>query len=199
MKTVLLTPKGNQTIEVVEDTQFVLGLSGQKNLDNDTALDIVFSFERKEVSAEILGLFCLKPGNKLKLTTTALHKLPRTSCITKIKGVLYSNTEAYYIGKIIINKKAQGTSSFLENSTLVLGDNTKNTSQPILEIDADDVKASHGSTTGRISEEQIYYLMSRGITRDESVKMIVEGYFEKDLSTILDPEIREKIRDNIKV
>ena len=58
MKTVLLTPKGNQTIEVVEDTQFVLGLSGQKNLDNDTALDIVFSFERKEVSAEILGLFC---------------------------------------------------------------------------------------------------------------------------------------------
>ena len=197
MKTVLLTPKSDQIVKVLEDTQFVVALSGLKNQDTDANPDIVFSFEKEGVSAEILGLFCLKPDSSLKLTTTALHKLPHTSCITKIKGVLYSNTEASYTGKIIIKKDAQNTSSFLENSTLVLGDNTKNTSQPILEIDADDVKASHGSTTGRISEEQIYYLMSRGITRDWSVKMIVEGYFEKELSTISDPEIREQIRNNI--
>ena len=197
MKTVLLTPKGDQFVKVLEDTKFVLDLSGLKNQTADTVSDIVFSFEKEGVSAEILGLFCLKPDSRLKLTTTALHKLPHTSCITKIKGVLYSNTEASYIGKIIIKKDAQNTSSFLENSTLVLGDNTKNTSQPVLEIDADDVKASHGSTTGRISEEQIYYLMSRGISRDESVKMIVEGYFEKELSTISDPKIREQIRNNI--
>lgn len=197
MKTILLIPKSDQIVKVIEDTQFVLDISGLKNQTDDTISDIVFSFEKEGVSGEILGLFCLKPGAKLKLTTTALHKLPHTSCITKIKGVLYSNTEASYTGKIIIKKDAQNTSSFLENSTLVLGDNTKNTSQPVLEIDADDVKASHGSTTGRISEEQIYYLMSRGITRDESVKMIVEGYFEKELSTISDPEIREQIRNNI--
>ncbi|EKD95407.1 MAG: hypothetical protein ACD_24C00495G0003 [uncultured bacterium] len=197
MKTVLLTPKSDQIVKVLEDTQFVVALSGLKNQDTDANPDIVFSFEKEGVSAEILGLFCLKPDSRLKLTTTALHKLPHTSCITKIKGVLYSNTEASYTGKIIIKKDAQNTSSFLENSTLVLGDNTKNTSQPVLEIDADDVKASHGSTTGRISEEQIYYLMSRGISRDESVKMIVEGYFEKELSTISDPKIREQIRNNI--
>ena len=192
MKTVLLTPKGDQIIKVPEDTQFVLRFP-----DAEATANIVFSFEKEGVSAEVLGLFSLKPGNKLNLTTTALHKVPHASCITKIKGVLYSDSEAFYIGKILINKKAQNTSSFLENNTLVLGDNTKNTSQPILEIDADDVKASHGSTTGRVNEEQIYYLMSRGFTREESVRLIVEGFFEKELSLILDSGVREEIHKTL--
>ena len=68
----------------------------------------------------------------------------------------------------------------------------------ILEIEADDVKASHGATTGRISEEQVYYLMARGLSRKEAEEIIVEGYFESLLSRIVDPKVRESVEINIK-
>lgn len=171
MKVQNVNIKNSEKIEVKEDTVFVLELSDEK-LD----CDLEFLFEKEGVTAQVNGAFRLNKGQKLNLTTNSIHKVPNTSCNVVIKEVLEDKAESNYIGKILIDKKAPKTTSFLEHKVLVIGEGTKTTSEPILEIETDDVKASHGATTGRISEEQIYYLMSRGLDKNESVDMIVEGF-----------------------
>ncbi len=187
MKTRLITPHEKETVLVTEDAQFVLNLSGGNH-------DVTFVFNTEGVSAEVIGLYKLKPNEEINLTTTTDHKARNTSCVTKIKGALSDGSRSIYLGKIVIRKSAQQTSSFLEDNVLVVGENTYNNSQPILEIDADDVKASHGATTGRVNESWIYYLMSRGLSKGESEKLIVEGFFESLISKIEDEKVKSEIR-----
>lgn len=194
MKTVLVKLNGQQDIKVTEDTQFVLNTF---EYDPQIHHDINFIFETQGVSAEVIGLYFLKPKQELSITTAAVHKVPNTSCMTDVRGALQDSAKSNYVGKIIIEKSAQQTSSFLDDKALILGDNVKNESQPILEIEADDVKASHGATTGRIPEENVYYLQSRGLDKEEAKVLIVEGFFEELLSKIEDKEIAEEVRTNL--
>ncbi len=194
MKSQLLQLSENTEVHVSEDTQFVLDVAG---VPDDRQYSVNLIFDKPGVSAEIIGLYNIKPGNKLDLTTIATHTVPNTSCYTKIKGVLNDNSQSSYIGKIIIQKSAQQTSSFLDDGILVIGENTKNRSDPVLEIEADDVKASHGATTGRIDEMQVYYLQSRGLSKDEAQQIIVNGFFEALLSEIKDEKVREEARSRL--
>ena len=201
----------NQVINVKEDTQFVfvyLGNSKEQNyfaqdpknikkIEKEFNLELVF--EKSGITAELLCLFALKKGEELSLATTARHKVPHTSCNTLVKGVLFDGGITEYFGKIAIEKPAQQTSSFLEDNVLVVGNSTKNRSDPILEIEADDVKASHGATTGRINKDQVYYLMSRGLTKEEAENIIVHGFFESLTGLIDDEVIRHQILDKVLV
>jgi Fe-S cluster assembly protein SufD len=150
------------------------------------------------VEAEVLGIFWVKKDEQLSLQTTAHHISRNTSCNTVIKTVLSGNGQSDYIGKIEIDKSAQQTRSFLEDHVLVTGKEIKNNSQPILQIEADDVSASHAATTGRISDEQVYYLMSRGLNKKESEELIVKGFLESLLSRIIDTDIRESVQVRLK-
>lgn len=185
MMTKLVTLTKDTVLQVAQDTQFVVKVEGEGAL--------TLEFTTAGVSAEILVPYLLKSGDVLKFSTIAKHIARNTSCITKVKGVLQDNCSSDYIGKIIIEEGAQQTSSFLEHNVLVIGDGSKNNSQPILEIAADDVKASHGSTTGRVDEMQVYYLMTRGLSRHEAQEQIVEGFFTSILNEITDATIRSEI------
>ena len=177
------------TLSPTEDTQYVLVEPGEHNIS------LVLS--KEGVSIEFINLFSLHGKEEIMLTTQSIHKVPNTSCMVSIKGVLFDSSKSDYVGKIIIEKKAQQTTSFLSDDVLNVGDKTKNHSQPILEIEADDVKASHGATTGQVNEEQIYYLMSRGLSREEAEQNIISGFFEDALLLIKDDKIREEVRSQI--
>lgn len=194
MKTKLLKLKQNNVIKVNEDIQYVLDFP---EFDMAKEYLVELQFEKPGITAEILGIYRLKNDQRLNLTTIAHHKAPNTTCTTNIKGVLYDNSGSNYVGKILIKKKAQQTSSYLDDSILVIGEKTKNSSQPILEIEADDVKASHGATTGRISPEMVYYLQSRGFSKKEAEEMVVEGFFESVISTINDDKIRMEVKKSL--
>lgn len=189
MECKLVYLKENTVINVEKDTQFIL--SSVETYGTQRTIELAFN--TPNVRAEIIGLYFVKEGQSLDLTTITTHKAPNTGCFTNIRAVLSNNAKSKYIGKIIIKKSAQQTTSFLHDSVLVVGNNTQNTSEPILEIDANDVKASHGATTGRINKDQIYYLMSHGLDRIEAEKLIVEGFFEEQLTKILNKEIREEV------
>lgn len=193
MKCELVTLTENTVIKVARNTQFVLAF----DIFDGRKLSIDLQFETPNVSAEIIGLYFLKEGQSLDLTTITTHKSPNTSCFTNIRGVLGNGTKSNYVGKIIIEKSAQQTSSFLHDSVLVVGENTQNSSEPILEIEADDVKASHGATTGRINPDHVYYLQSRGLTINEAQDQIVQGFFEEMLSKITSEKVREKVKKEI--
>jgi Fe-S cluster assembly protein SufD len=195
MRSELVKLNENTVIDVKEDTQYVLDLSSAAD---GGKYSIELKFNKQGINGELLGLYNLTDSQKIDITTIARHIAPNTSCMTKIKGVLNDGSSSEYVGKILIEKTAQQTNSFLHDGVLVTGDKTHNNAQPILEIEADDVKASHGATTGRIDKEQVYYLMSHGLNRDEAEKLVIEGYFEDLLSRIVDPEVREKVEINIK-
>ncbi|HLC93417.1 MAG TPA: SufD family Fe-S cluster assembly protein [Patescibacteria group bacterium] len=194
MKTELLKIDTDTQVPVMRDTRFVLDLS---HTETDKKYMVNLLFEKEGVEAELIVLYKLERGDKLDLTTIATHKVPRTSCLTKVKGVLLDGSESVYVGKIVIEKPAQLTSSFLQDNVLVIGDNVINNSSPNLQIDANDVKASHGATTGRVSEDEVFYLTSRGLGRREAEDLIIQGFFEELLSTISDKSIRNKLYERL--
>ncbi len=194
MKTVFQELQLDTVISVREDTQFVL-----KKPTENGSYSLTLLFEKPGVCAEIIGAFILDAQDSIKLTTVTHHISPHTQCDTQIKLVLRDKAVADYVGKIIIAKTAQQTISFLEESALVTGDSIKNTSQPILVIDADDVKASHGSTTGKIDQDQLYYLNSRGLNLQEAEESVVKGFFEKILHKIIDNDVLLSVKNNLEL
>ena len=93
-----------------------------------------------------------------------------------MRGVLYDKAKSTYIGEIVIDSRAQGSSSYLENAALVIGSATHNHTEPILKIEADDVSASHSSFTGRIDAGLLYYLQSRGMAITQAEKLLAKAF-----------------------
>ena len=194
MKTVMVNPTKNTEIEVTEDTQFVLNI---RNFSADESYQLNLIFNKPFVSSEILGIFNIGKGKTLNLTTVTNHIAPHTSCMTKVKYVLDSKAKTNYLGKILIQKSAYQTSSFLHTDALVIGEDTSNVSEPVLQIEANDVKASHGSTTGRINPDHLYYLMSRALDYETAQNLIVQGFFESLISEIADVKVRSQMKKSL--
>ncbi|MEK7595665.1 MAG: SufD family Fe-S cluster assembly protein [Patescibacteria group bacterium] len=172
------------TISTEGLTQVILELP-KKN--SSKKLDVVLSKEGADV--EILGAYILDGNNTLELVINAIHKVPNTKCLTQIRGVLKDSSYSSFKGMIKIEKNAQQTNSYLDDDVLILGKNARNESEPTLEIEADNVKATHGATTGRISEEQVFYLTSRGLTKEQAEELIVKGFLEPVLAKIRESQI----------
>ena len=194
MKSLLLKQNKNILISPIEDTQYVYVLPG----DSTEVTNLELNFEKEGVNCEIIVLGKMKEGHSVELTTVTRHLVPNTSCVTNYYVALDDSSSSNYVGKIIIAKKAFQTNSYLNNKTLVIGEGTKNTTRPILEIQADDVKASHGATTGRVREDDVYYLTSRGLSKKEAEEIIVEGFFESLVAKIEDEDVREKVLVGVK-
>jgi len=129
-------------------------------------------------NADAFGLYFL--GNNQHLDTGILLKLevPHTTGDSVFKGALKGESHSVFQGLIKIDKDAQQTDAELENKNLLLTKGARADSIPVLEIQADDVKAAHGATVGRINDDQMFYLMSRGLSRNQAERVIVAGFFE---------------------
>ena len=106
------------------------------------------------------------------------HKAENTRANIHIRGVVKDEAEAKISGRLKIFKGAQKTNSFLTEKVLILSDKARAEVVPDLEIEADDVKASHAATVGKIDEEQVFYLMSRGLKKQQAEDIIVEGFLK---------------------
>jgi len=191
MKVELLKTEKDILLKPLVDTQYVLIPSKE--------VSVTVEMEKEGVSSELMVPFNLSDNEQINLVTRSVHKVPNTSCFVRVRGALFDKAASDYVGKIVIEKGAQGTKSFLKDDVLSLGEKTKNHSQPILEIKANDVKASHGATTGRVGEKEVFYLMSRGLSGEEAKEVLVEGFFEALLSRISDDKIREQVKEKIYV
>lgn len=158
-------------------------------------LDIVLAKEGAE--AEVLGVYVGVGDQKIMLTVNPIHAVPNTKCLTQIRGVLKDSSSSSFKGLIMIRPGAQKTNSYLDHDVLVIGDKAKNQSEPGLEIEADDVKATHGATTGRVLESHLFYMMSRGLSKTESEKLIVGGFLEPVIAKIKDGQMAEGFRSKV--
>jgi Fe-S cluster assembly protein SufD len=113
------------------------------------------------------------------------------------RGVLLGKSTAVFNGKVYVRPHAQKTNAFQSNGNILVSDDATVNSKPELEIYADDVKCSHGSTTGQIDEEAIYYLRTRGLSATSARKMMVGAFAADVLNTMVNPKWREYIEEVI--
>ena len=163
--------------------------SGSNQIKNEIHCDLLESFG----SCFINGVIFLDSKQHHELKTNINHKYEHCKSSQLIKSVLLDNSKGTYQGKIYVDKNAQKTNGYQLSKALVLSDSSEFNSKPELEIYADDVKCSHGSTTGNIDENSVFYLMSRGLSKDQAKKMLVEGFLNEAIETITEENIKSLI------
>ena len=146
-------------------------------------------------SAFINGIINLKDDQHHEIKTNINHLAENTKSYQLIKSVLNDNSKGVYQGKIFVNSKAQKTDGYQLSKALLLNENTEFDAKPELEIYADDVKCSHGSTSGNLDEEAIFYLMSRGLNYQQSRKLLINGFLLDVVEKITDLEIKDLIKN----
>lgn len=143
------------------------------------------------------GLYITQGDEHLDLFTTDLHEQGNTTGDTVWKGALTGESRASYEGLIHIVQGAQDTDTYLQTHSMLLSPRAKGDAIPSLIVETDNVKASHGGTVGEIDEDQVFYMMSRGIARRDAVRILVEGYFEEVIQRLHDPVLEEMVRERI--
>lgn len=143
------------------------------------------------------GMYFTEGDEHLDLFTTDLHEQGRTTGDTVWKGALTGDSRASYEGLIHIVPGAQETHTYLQTHSMLLSPRAKGDAIPSLIVETDNVSASHGGTVGELDEEQIFYMMTRGVSRAEAVRVLVEGYFEEVISRLEDEGLEKLVRRRI--
>ena len=146
-------------------------------------------------SAFINGIINLKNDQHHEIKTNINHLAENTKSYQLIKSVLNDNSKGVYQGKIFVNSKAQKTDGYQLSKALLLNENTEFDAKPELEIYADDVKCSHGSTSGNLDEYLIFYLMSRGLNYKQSRELLINGFLLDVVEKITDLEVKNLIKN----
>jgi Fe-S cluster assembly protein SufD len=145
-------------------------------------------------ASEIAALFFPVARETVQLTTEVRHDVPSTTSQTVVRSIAAGRGRGRYFGNIRIAPHAHGSEASLRDDTLLIGKDARIDAIPALEIAANDVKAFHGATVGAIDEEHIFYLMSRGIERDASEKLIALGFFEPAVARFPGEDLRAELR-----
>lgn len=139
------------------------------------------------------GLYLGKNKDHIDNHTVVDHKKPHCNSNEVYKGILDDESTGVFNGKVFVRQDAQITNAFQQNNNILLTDNTAVYSKPELEIYADDVKCSHGSTTGQIDEEAVFYLQSRGISKKGALKLMINAFAKDALERISIETLHEYI------
>ena len=145
-------------------------------------------------NATLFGLMLTDGRQHLDYQTSQDHSAPNTESDLLFKSVLLGRSRTIFRGVLWLHPEAQQTNAYQSSHNLLLSTKARADSIPILEIEADDVSCKHGATTGRIDDDQIFYLMSRGLSHQEAQRMVVQGFFETVLTEFPVEGLQEKIR-----
>ncbi len=143
-----------------------------------------FELMKKDINLEIYGLYIGKGEDQYKIETIQHHMAPNTVSNLLIKGVFDGESKFIYRGLVRIEKDAQRSHAYQKNQNLLLSPKSFVESKPDLEILANDVFCTHGSTTGKINEEEIFYIKSRGLTEKETRGLIVQGFINDIINKV---------------
>jgi Fe-S cluster assembly protein SufD len=147
--------------------------------------------------SEMLGLYFADSDQDFAQRTLQSHNAPHTTSDLLYKGALKQKSRSEYSGLIKVLKGAQETDAYQANRNLVLSEQALARSIPQLEIEANEVRCTHGATVSPVEEEHLFYLMSRGIDRITAQKLVVFGFFGEVLDRIRVPAVREELSDAI--
>jgi len=168
---------------------------GSKFLRNE----INCNLNDKYSSAFISGIIDLKEQQQHEIKTNINHFSENTKSYQLVKSVLKDKSKGVFQGKIFVDQEAQKTDGYQLSKALLLDENTEFDAKPELEIYADDVKCSHGSTSGNLDSDSIFYLMSRGLNYQQSRKLLVDGFLNDVVEKITNLNVKNYIKKLIKI
>ena len=155
--------------------------------------DIYVSFNGEGGKAEINGVFHPKHAQHVDYHVVVDHVVPRCTSTQLFKGMIEDEATGIFNGKIFVRKDAQSTNAHQTNKNLLLSQNAKVYSKPHLEIYADDVKCTHGSSTGQLDPQALFYMRSRGIHEKEAHKILTRAFAGEVIEKIKTTPLREVI------
>ncbi|MBT3223410.1 MAG: Fe-S cluster assembly protein SufD [Proteobacteria bacterium] len=143
------------------------------------------------------GLFLQRDGQHIDNHTTIAHQAPQCTARQLYKGVLDGKTTGVFNGRILIEKAGQQADAEMNNHNLLLSTEASINTKPELEIYADDVKASHGTTVGQLNDEAIHYLRTRGISAVEAQRILTRAFIGDMVDAVESPALQEKLRSMV--
>jgi Fe-S cluster assembly protein SufD len=157
------------------------------------------AFKAPGASADLLGVYFATAGQFFEHRNHIDHAVPHAKSNVNYKGALAGqDAHTVWIGDVLIRAAAEGTDTYELNRNLLLSDGARADSVPNLEIETGEiVGAGHASTTGRFDDEQLFYLMSRGIPMADARRLVVRGFFNEIVSEIGNEEVQHRIMDRI--
>ncbi|MEM9673867.1 MAG: Fe-S cluster assembly protein SufD [Bacteroidota bacterium] len=158
-------------------------------------LNIVLDDENCE--SHMYGLYMLDEKSHVDNHTAVDHRKPNSFSNELYKGIMDDNSKGVFNGKIYVRQDAQKTNAFQSNANILLTDDASIDTKPQLEIWADDVKCSHGATTGQIDEEQLFYLRTRGMSKEQATAILLRAFAGDVLENIELDFIRQQIEQVI--
>ncbi|MEM9646099.1 MAG: SufD family Fe-S cluster assembly protein, partial [Planctomycetota bacterium] len=143
--------------------------------------------------SQVNGVMFTEGRQHLAYHTQQYHRAPSCHSDFLYKSAQQDRSRTVWRGMIKVDPIAQKTDGYQRNDNLVLSESSRADSIPGLEIEADDVRCTHGSTTSKVDEEQIFYAGCRGFTRDEATRMIVSGFFQQIFDRITIDSVRNAL------
>ncbi|MEO6509265.1 MAG: SufD family Fe-S cluster assembly protein [Patescibacteria group bacterium] len=148
----------------------------------------VFEITSEGVELDIFGLFTGTNEDNFSVETIQHHKAPGSTSNLLIKGVFNDKSKFHYQGLIRIEKNGQKSHAYQKNQNLILSPDTFVESKPFLEILTNDVFCTHGSTTGKLNKDQLFYAKSRGLDSKTAESLLVEGFVN---------EVYDKVKEKV--
>ena len=167
--------------------------SGSDYIKNEVSCNL----EGQYSSAFINGIHLLSKNKHHEIRTNTNHSYENTKSYQLIKSVIDDSSKSVYQGKIYVDSKAQKTDGYQLSKALLLNEQAEFNAKPELEIYADDVKCSHGSASGSLDEDSIFYLMSRGLDQKTAKELLINGFLLDVVEKITDEEIKKLIKNMI--
>ena len=167
--------------------------SGSDYIKNEVSCNL----EGQYSSAFINGIHLLSKNKHHEIRTNTNHLYENTKSYQLIKSVIDDSSKSVYQGKIYVDSKAQKTDGYQLSKAVLLNEQAEFNAKPELEIYADDVKCSHGSASGSLDEDSIFYLMSRGLDKKTAKELLINGFLLDVVEKITDEEIKKLLKNMI--
>jgi Fe-S cluster assembly protein SufD len=183
----------NDYFEVIHDQKIKIFLIFMQTVDY--SLELKLNGEKAQAD-----IYCIVIGDKdtqINIETVQLHQAPNTRSNLLVKSVLSGHAIFNFTGLIKVEKIAQITDAYQKNANLLISENAKTETKPVLEILANDVKCTHGVTIGNIDQDQLFYLENRGISELNAKRLLIKGFFQEIIDKISDQPIINQLEKKI--
>lgn len=185
----------NEFIDQEKESEFIMNTFSASGIILRN--DVFNNVNGKNCHSELNGVFAPIEKQHFDNHTTINHFVADCKSFENYKGVIKESGVGVFNGKVIVHQDAQKIEAFQKNNNILLDEESKIYSKPELEIYADDVRCSHGSTTGRFDEEALFYLRSRGISVKKSLELMTLGFINEVIEKSTDSDYKEFILNKL--
>ena len=200
----------NYKMQNLNDSTTLLNTNTTKQLSNSTLQSCIISFNGGRIrnnihvdldgegaDLQIYGLYLMDKKQHVDNQLKIYHNVPNCTSNEKFKGILDNEATAVFNGHVLVAPNAQKTNAYQNNSNIILTDKAKVNTMPFLEIYADDVKCSHGTSTGQLDQEAMFYMRQRGIKKEDARMLLMYAFAAEISNHVNISALRERIDDMI--